>query len=666
MRKLRNTIIVFLGYFIAQGKITIAQFNLPKPLKYEASTISDFGFGLDLKPTVLPSGDLLVSISLLGGGFYTCKFLGKTEDGSLLYDRPVRLENFSNEYGLSRAIYVDGNRPEYFFTEKKTKRWVHVQFAEDDKLTVVKTTPVTVGGNPLIGDFTIVKNREGTFLVKYSYVNEGNSYWPGDKNPWIYPSNPKIGFEKGFDIKGNWKGKRTKAQFSYAEITNKDKWEFGTYQKVLANNQPLTLEFYQSPSKIFEVEVLGKKEQQVLITWDVDKVTLYETALVRGTLSFFEKKLPKGISETTKELYSGADISSTQPIYKDLTAKHGFVMGGNPGILIEYYFDEKKSEWRQRPVKMKGGDLHIQTLAAPQWIDWDGDGVADIIGGDSSGFIWFFKNTGTSEEPIWTPGVKLEANGKIIHHQAGLTGSIQGPNEKRWGYVQPFVVDWDNDGLLDILCNDVKGEYTVYKNVGSQQNPKLAAAKALEYNGIPFKAAWRSKPAIIPSSYLVPSSQTEPMLAINGAGILCRYTREKTNADKLIEEIPLKWENGESIRIVGFAGHEGRATLSVCDYNRDGKWDILFGQGIHMFQSKEVKEAKPYATAYVLINKGTNENPVFERPKVICQENGTPINMDRHGCWISPILTKEGFVKDLLAGGEDGRFYLFKNPKTCE
>ncbi|MFD1628501.1 FG-GAP repeat domain-containing protein [Pseudopedobacter beijingensis] len=666
MRKLRNTIIVFLSYFIAQGKITIAQFSLPKPLKYEESTISDFGFGLDLKPTVLPNGDLLVSISLLGGGFYTCKFLGKTEDGSLLYDRPVKQESFSKEYGLSRAIYVDGNQPEYFFTEKKTKRWVHVQFAKEDNLTVMKTTPVTVGGNPLIGDFTIIKNREGTFLVKYSYVNEGKSYWPGGKNPWVYPSNPEIGFNKGFDAKGNWKGEKTKAQFSYAEIVSKDNWEFGAYQKVLSNNQPLTLEFYQSPSRIFEVEVLGKKEQQILLTWDVDKVTLYETALLKGTLNFFEKKLPKGISERTKELYSGADISSTQPVYKDLAARPGFIMGGNPGILIEYYFDKKASEWKQRPVKMKGGDLHIQTLAAPQWIDWDGDGIADIIGGDSSGFIWFFKNTGTDETPVWKPGVKLEAKGKVIQHQAGLTGSIQGPNEKRWGYVQPFVVNWDNDGLLDILCNDVKGEYTVYKNIGSKQSPKLAEAIALEYTGKPFRAAWRSKPGVIPSHYLSSNFQSEQMLAINGSGILCRYARERTNADKLTEEIPLKWENGENIRIVGFAGHEGRATLSVCDYNRDGKWDILFGQGIHMFQSKEVEEAKPYATAYVLINKGTNEKPVFERPKVICQENGELINMDRHGCWVSPVLTKEGFVKDILAGGEDGRFYLFKNPKTCE
>ncbi|TZF81103.1 hypothetical protein FW774_19405 [Pedobacter sp. BS3] len=657
---------ILLACFLACGGGVKAQNSLPAPLRYPDSTISDFGFGLDLKPVVLPNKNLLVSISLLGNGFYECKYLGKTADGSLLYSRPERNEEFSRKFGEGKQIYVDG-KPEYFFTEKPTRRWVHVELADDAPLRIIKTTSLTVSGSPLVGEFTIVKNRDGVFLVKYSYVNEGKSYWPGGSNPWIYPPNPEIGFGKGYNANGSWKGDKTRAQFSYAELNDKNRWEFGSYKKVLSNGEPLTLEFYQSPSGIFDVEVLGKKEQQVLITWDVDKVTLYETALFKGILNFFPKKLPKGISSTTKELYSGADISSTQPIYKDLTARHGFVMGGNPGILIEYYFDRKGSEWKQRPVKMKGGNLHIQTLAVPQWVDWDGDGNSDIIGGDASGYIWFFKNTGTDEKPIWQPGVKLKSQGKVIQRQAGLTGSIQGPNEKRWGYVQPVVIDWDNDGLLDVLCNDIKGEYVVYRNTGDKHTPKLGPAKPLEYNSKPFKAAWRSKPAMVPQRYLSQSIEAAaPMLAISSSGILCSYTRDKTIPDKLTEEIPLKWENGEGIRIVGFAGHEGRATLSVCDYNRDGKWDILFGQGIHMFQSKEVKEAKPYATAYVLINSGTNQKPVFERPKVICQENGEPINMDRHGCWVSPVLTKEGFVKDILAGGEDGRFYLFKNPRICK
>lgn len=640
-----------------------AQGDLPQPLKFADTTISDFGFGLDLKPIILPNKNLLVNISLLGNGFYECKYLGVTTDGSLLYERPVRNEEFSSRFSAGQAICIDNNSaPMYFFSEKSSNRWINVEFSNGNELSIVKTTPLTISGSPLTGDFTIIKNREGTFLVKFSVVNEGKSYWPGGSNPWVYPANPEIGFGKGYNADGSWKGDKIKTQLSYAELNNIGTWEFGPYKKVQSNGSALTLEHYQSPSKIHNVNLFRGSDSQAMITWDVDRVSLFETGLVNGNLTFFDKNLPKGISVVTEEIYSGAYTSTTKPIYGTSSGAHGFVMSGNPGILIEYYFDKQVKEWKRRPVKIKGGDLHIQTLGTPQWVDWDGDGIADIIGGDASGFIWFFKNLGTDEIPIWKPAVKLKSNGVIIHHQAGLTGSIQGPNEKRWGYVQPLVVDWDNDGLLDIVCNDVTGSYVVYKNIGTNANPELAQATPLIYNSQPFKAAWRSKPVVVPRAYFQNSINAEPMLSINSNGILNRYTRD-SNPNQLVNEIPLKWVNGAPIRIVGFAGHEGRATLSICDYNKDGKWDILFGQGIHMYQSKEVVEAKPYATAYILLNEGTNDEPLFERPKALYQENGNAINMDRHGCWVSPILSAEGYLVHLLAGGEDGRFYFFRNPK---
>lgn len=121
----------------------------------------------------------------------------------------------------------------------------------------------------------------------------------------------------------------------------------------------------------------------------------------------------------------------------------------------------------------------------------------------------------------------------------------------------------------------------------------------------------------------------------------------------------------EPVRIVGYAGHEGRATLGVCDYNSDGIWDVVFGQGVHMSQSKVAPGAKPYATAYIMLNKGTNEEPLFDIPKPICQENGKPINLDRHGAWIFPILNDKDNLLDLFIGGEDGRFYHFKKVTLC-
>ncbi|MDR2283420.1 MAG: VCBS repeat-containing protein [Sphingobacterium sp.] len=499
-----------------------AQQSRVAPLRYPENTISDYGFGLDIKPVVLSNGDLLVHIALLGNGFYRSKFIGRTEDGSLCYDRPVRLDELSKTYSLARSIVVQGEIF-YFFMDIKKKQWWQVEFDNDDDLTIKEVKPLLIGGEPLIGgDFTIVHNREGTFLVKYSYVNEGKSYWPGNSNPWVYPPNTEIGFGKGFDEKGVWLGDKNRVQLSAAEASKLKDWQFGNYKKVQLDGQPFTLEFYQSPSKIYEAELSTGKEQQLLLTWGIDRMSLYDAGVIDGVLHLFEKKMPKGIPSVTKEIYSGAYATSTRALYPNQKDRFGFILGGNPGILVEYYYDFIKKEWAIRPVKMKGGDLHIQTLAAVQWIDWDGDGIEDIIGGDSSGFIWFFKNKGTRDSPIWEVGVKLKASEQVIQHQAGATGSIQGPNERRWGYVQPLVVDWDGDGLLDIVCNDVTGAYQWYRNVGTKSMPKLSAVQSLKYGPAEFKGAWRSKPATIPAQYTAVDDKLPPLLAINSQGLLCR------------------------------------------------------------------------------------------------------------------------------------------------
>jgi uncharacterized protein (TIGR02145 family) len=412
------------------------------------------------------------------------------------------------------------------------------------------------------------------------------------------------------------------------------------------------------------VNLLGEKEDQVLISWDVDQLSLFETGIQNGELNFFSKKLPKGINKTTAGVYFASDITSTQPVSG--SARSGFVIGGNPGVLIEYYHDGKS--WQARPVKMRGGDLHVQTLSVPNWVDWDGDGTPDIIAGDASGYITFFKNKGSALSPVWEPGRKLQSDGIEIHHQAGLTGSIQGPNERRWGYTQPKVTDWDGDGLLDIVCNDITGKYVVYKNTGSSSSPSLSEAVQLTFKGTAFKAAWRSKPAILPDYFMKYNhSQSLPsMLAINGEGLLCLYSRSKTSPNDLQSQDYVLNTSGDPVRIVGFAGHEGRATLNICDFNKDGIWDILFGQGIHMYQSKEVETARPYSTAYVMINKGTNDSPRFDQPKPILGQDGLVIEMDRHGCWVDPVLNDKYEVTKMLAGGEDGRFYLFGAPQQYQ
>ena len=76
------------------------------------------------------------------------------------------------------------------------------------------------------------------------------------------------------------------------------------------------------------------------------------------------------------------------------------------------------------------------------------------------------------------PSPSLEAGGETIHIQAGPNGSIQGPCEAKWGYTVLNVADWDHDGLLDLIVNNIWGKIVWFKNTGSvEARTRPAAAR---------------------------------------------------------------------------------------------------------------------------------------------------------------------------------------------
>jgi len=51
------------------------------------------------------------------------------------------------------------------------------------------------------------------------------------------------------------------------------------------------------------------------------------------------------------------------------------------------------------PLLQEDAALYAGTLPTPSVIDWDGDGVTDLVVGNSEGFILFFKNVGSDAAP---------------------------------------------------------------------------------------------------------------------------------------------------------------------------------------------------------------------------------------------------------------------------
>jgi len=155
-----------------------------------------------------------------------------------------------------------------------------------------------------------------------------------------------------------------------------------------------------------------------------------------------------------------------------LGSKEGFLKpelvkdkNGDRVKLSQFWdYDAEKPAWTNKD-HTEGVAPQAHCISAVVF-DWDADGDFDIVMGDRDGGLWLTMNEGKAGEPKFAAVTKqimvgdkpLNAGGKI---------------------TAPKVVDWDKDGLTDIIVGTFEGNVLLYRNAGKKGEPKFEASKTL-------------------------------------------------------------------------------------------------------------------------------------------------------------------------------------------
>jgi FG-GAP repeat len=192
-------------------------------------------------------------------------------------------------------------------------------------------------------------------------------------------------------------------------------------------------------------------------------------------------------------------------------------------------------------------------LFAPAVWDWNRDGKNDLLVGEgsySANSIHLLLNQGSGAKPVFD-----ENNRSVLAYGMGLE------------QLTPCIVDYNGDGLQDLLVTERTGKVAVYLNKGKQWN----AGEPLAFDS--FIPVGGATPAAA-------STVKDPM---------------------------------EAAKLPGLLSLDGIITIATGDFNGDGLFDLVFG--------------KSNGKIAISLNTGSKTEPKFGAPVEVKGDAGTlPFN----------------------------------------
>ncbi len=171
----------------------------------------------------------------------------------------------------------------------------------------------------------------------------------------------------------------------------------------------------------------------------------------------------------TANPFNGIDVGSTStPAFVDLNGDGvlDLVSGESYGTLLAWI----NTGTTAQPVftSLTGtanpfSGIDVGNRSAPAFVELNGDGLLDLVSGELSGTLLAWRNTGTSAAPVFT----------ALTGTANPFSGIQVGPPLNYGYSKPTFVDLNRDGLRDLVAGESSGTLLAWSN-GTPPPPKIS------------------------------------------------------------------------------------------------------------------------------------------------------------------------------------------------
>jgi len=184
-------------------------------------------------------------------------------------------------------------------------------------------------------------------------------------------------------------------------------------------------------------------------------------------------------------------------------------------------------------------------------VDYNNDGYIDLMAGDRDGDLWLFERNSDGS---------LDAAGSIFADSGAINAGFN---------CSPLLVDWDEDGYLDLL---VGGHYTETTNAGFlhlYMNSDTHADSLIytSFSDLNFYHLWRSTQEM----YDLDCDGAKDMIIGYEMGQVYFAHNEGTNSAPVFSSYDQLESNGTPIDV----GARARETIN--DWNEDGIPDLIVG-----------------------------------------------------------------------------------------